>query len=163
MVSKGILTGGAFALIVIFVFINAGIGNAYYLNKAHPTCYDGIDNDNYDPLDLRADFNDLDCLYMPYDFGFGESANPDSMFGTSAFFHPDPEFQLYAQQWNESGSNYPTLYDFLVVHYYDGTPCETSSTNPTKNSPEFLLSFWKNQYDISDSLTGYDDWLDKCN
>ena len=163
MVSKGILTGGAFALIVIFVFINAGIGNAYYLNKAHPTCYDGIDNDNYDPLDLKEDFNDLDCVYMPYDFGVGESANPDFVFGTTAIAHPHPTYQNYAQQWNETGSNYPTLYEFLVVHYYGGVPCETALTNPNVVYPGDITYFWKTQYGVSDSLTGYDDWLDKCN
>jgi len=157
------LAVGTFGLIIALVFALAGVGKPYYLNQAHATCYDGVDNDNYDPLVPKADFQDLDCLYMPYDFGLGESANQDNFLGTTAFVHPDPSYQNYGQYWNSTGSTYPTLYEFLKVHYYDGVPCENINTNPNVIPPGDILSFWKNQYSISDKQTGYDDWFETCN
>lgn len=165
--SKGFYGITGFALVIIVFIANALGGTPYYLNKAHPTCYDGIDNDNYDMLLPKADFEDGDCLVAPFDFGAGEGAHGDTQFTTGyPTFLPgtDPVFSAYAETWNTTGNAYPTLYEFLTVHYYDEAPCGKANTvtgQPAYNV-EQLLNFWRLEYNVNDDKTGYDQYLENC-
>ena len=165
--SKGFYGITGFALVVIVVIANALGGTPYYLNKAHPTCYDDIDNDNNDPLDPKGDWLDDDCLSMPFDFGAGEGSHADTPFSTGFPLipgTPDPIFEAYAETWNTTGNAYPTLYEFLTVHVYNEAPCGKADafTGEPKYNIETLLEFWKNGYSISDEKTGYDQYLENC-
>jgi hypothetical protein len=164
LASKGFYGLSAFGLILIVFIANSLGGTPYYLDKAHPTCWDGIDNDNFDAFNPKADVLDDDCLYMPYDFGVGEGANPDGPFGTGPLMHPDPAYQNYAEAWNSTGNAYPTLYEYLTVHIYDNAPCGDASLDLTKvqRPVEDVLSVWVTYYDMSDTKTGWDDYLDTC-
>jgi hypothetical protein len=164
--SKGFYGITGFALVLIVVIANSLGGSPYYLNKAHPTCYDDVDNDNNDPLNPKADWLDDDCLAMPFDFGAGEGAHADSPLGTGFYpipNTPDPIFDAYAQTWNSSGNAYPTLYEFLTVHVYDDAPCGKSGlSGEPKYDIEFILNYWRNTYSISDDKTGYDQYQENC-
>jgi len=165
--SKGFYGITGFALVLIVVIANSLGGSPYYLNKAHPTCYDDVDNDNYDALNPKSDWLDDDCLLMPFDFGAGEGAHADNPVSTGYPLiptNPDPTFSAYAQTWNSSGNAYPTLYEFLTVHVYDKAPCGKADifTGEPKMNVETPLLFWKDYYNISDDKTGYDEYQEKC-
>lgn len=169
--SKGFYGITGFALVLIVVIANALSGTPYYLNKAHPTCYDGVDNDNYDPFTPRGDWGDDDCATMPFDFGAGEGSHADTGTTTGIWLipsQPDPIFSAYAETWNSTGNAYPTLYEFLTVHVYDNAPCGKASPdgavngNLVQDDIQYYLSFWKNYYNISDDKTGYDEYLENC-
>jgi hypothetical protein len=118
-----------------------------YLNT---TCHDTIDNDvdsqtGQFPIPV-IDIGDSECLWMPYDFWFGEYD------GQGLFDPPPSEVAAYVSTWQTNYSHYPTAWAGIKALFDQYGQTVADACNDGRAQP--ILTEYRDNYGLPDSMTG---------